>query len=194
MVGVALETVTVRHERASAPKQVRISPRVRAAIDLMVFEGAKRPDAAQKAGITDHTLYVSLTKPHVLAYLNTQQGVLRTSASARSIARIDNLADESESDHVKLESNKFLLGIEGISPVAKSESINVHKHVLPGLTIMTGGWSPHEIAQKPAELLDITPSVQRIGNPVAHPSKQAVQPTTSGNESAPVESQSEQIT
>lgn len=131
----ATEIVTVQHERASAPRQERISRAVKRAIDHMVFEGLKRDKAAEKAGIADHTLYTSLRKPGVLAYLNAQQQVLRTSASARSIARIDNLADDAVSEHVKLQSNVFLLGIDGISPTQRIENTHLHLNQQPGLTI-----------------------------------------------------------
>lgn len=101
----------------------------------MVFQGVKRADAATIGGITDNALYIAMRKPEVLAYLNAQQQVLRTSASARSIARIDTLADDAKSESVKLDANRFLLGIEGISPIAKSENLNVHKGMQPGLTL-----------------------------------------------------------
>lgn len=134
-MGQALETVTVQHERATAPRQVRISARVKVAIDRMVHDAQKRPEAAKTAGLTDDALRKAMHKPEVLAYLNAQQGVLRTSARARSIARVDNLADDSESDHVKLEANKFLLGIEGITAAQRIESTHIHKGSVPGLTI-----------------------------------------------------------
>lgn len=173
-MGAAREAVLVQHEHAKAPRIVRISRSVKRSIDHMVFTGAKRADAAQFSGITDKALYTALTLPHVLAYLNTQQQVLRTSAAARSIARVDNLADESESDHVKLDANKFLLGIEGISPVARSESVNLHKVLIPGLTIVTGGWSPHADAERvlneQAHGSKLQHHINRIGTPVPHPS------------------------
>lgn len=172
-MGQARETVTIQHEAAKRPREARISKRVRVAIDAMVFEGLKRADAAEKAGITDNALYIALRKPDVLAYLNTQQGVLRTSARARSIARIDNLADTSDSDHVKLDANKYLLGIEGVSVVQKSESVSIHKHLLPGLTIITGGWAPHgddpRVIEGQAREVGSTHKINRIGQSVPHP-------------------------
>lgn len=139
----------------------------------MVFEGLSRPKAAEKAGIADHTLYLAMRKPSVLAYLNSQQQVLRTSAAARSIARIDNLADDAESEHVKLQSNVFLLGIEGVSPVTKTESLNVHKHLHAGLTIVTGGWSEHQpdahLIGGQAHEAGSAHHINMIGESVPHP-------------------------
>lgn len=176
----ATEIVTVQHERASAPRQERISRSVRVAIDAMVFDGLHRKEAALKAGIADHTLYQALRKPSVLAYLNGQQGVLRTSARARTIAKAEMLMDGAESEHVQTQNLQWLAGLDGLSPIAKSETLNVHKHLTPGLTIMIGGWQPHEIAPAEQQALDITPQVNRIGAPQPHPSRIAAQPTTSG--------------
>lgn len=146
----------------------------------MVHKGQKRDVAAQGAGITDDAMRKAMHKPDVLAYMHAQQQALRTSAAARSIARIDTLADDSESDHVKLDANKFLLGIEGVSVVQKSESLNVHKHLMPGMTfnIITGaqpGDDAHLIdglareAGKPKQL-------SNLPTPVPHPSMRNAQP------------------
>lgn len=172
-MGQALETVTIQHESAKAPRIARISARVRRAVDEMVLLGRKREDAAKTAGLTDDALYRALRKPEVLAYLNSQQGVLRTSAAARSIARIDNLADAAESEHVKLQSNVFLLGIEGISPVTKTESVNIHKHLMPGLTIVMGGWAGHQddprVIDGQAREAGSPHVINRIGQSSPHP-------------------------
>jgi len=68
--------------------------------------------------------------------------VLRASASARSIARVDQLADSSVSDHVKLKANELLLGIDGIVPVTRSEQTLIHQGVTPGLVIVYGDTPP----------------------------------------------------
>ena len=118
-----------------APKKVRISSMIKAAVDAMVFEGVSRPEAAKAAGCGEDNLRLALKRPNVLAYLNEQSRVLRTSAAARSIARIDNLADKATSEHVQFESNKFLLGIEGTAPIHRSE-INANVRLsTPGYVI-----------------------------------------------------------
>lgn len=135
----------------------------------MVFEGLRRDKAAAKAGIADHTLYQALRKPSVLAYLNSQQQVLRTSAAARSVARIDNLADEAESEHVKLNANTFLLGLEGIQPVQRTENIHHHKGLQPGITIIMAGPEPvPQIAQQAHETGKVIDG-KVLPTPVPHP-------------------------
>ena len=159
-------TVTIQHERALAPRQARISTAVKAAIDDMVFTGAKRGDASTKAGITNHTLYVALKQPHVLAYMNSQMGVLRSSAIARTIAKAEDLMDGAESEHVRLGAIQYLN-----PPIARTENTHVHQHLIPGLTIVHGAYAQREDAQ----ILDVTPrqqpEVRRIGTPIGHPAK-----------------------
>lgn len=148
------------------PTQTRISAKTRVAITAMVDEGLSRLEAAQKAGITDNWLYQQLRRPEVLALKNERMQVLRDGTAARSISRVDRLASNAESEHVQLKANELLMAIEGISPIARTESVNVHKHLLPGLTIVTGGWSPHQIENTP--LVDVTPHVNVIGTPRPH--------------------------
>lgn len=169
----ALQTVTVQHERANAPREVRISRKVKRAIELQIDEGLRRPEAAQKAGLTDNALYIAMRKPEVLAYRNERLRVLRESAATRSIARVDILADTAVSEHVKLGANELLMGIEGISKVTKTENMHVHQHLIPGLTIVRGGWQPHGddallIGDQRAKTR-IAHEIKRIGTPVPHP-------------------------
>lgn len=172
-MGQATQAVIVQHERANNPRPVRISTRVKRAIDHMVFEGLKRAAAAEKAGLTDNALYIALRKTDVLAYLNMQQQVLRTSAAARSIARVDNLADDSQSDHVKLEANKFLLGIEGVSPITKSENTSIIKNMTPGLTVNFIMGAPQQddprvidgLARQPGLMIENSSLPQRVPHP-----------------------------
>lgn len=187
MSAAGREVVEVQHQHAIAPRQVRISRKVRAAIDLMVHKAQKRDIAAKTVGLTDDAMRKAMHKPDVLAYMHAQQQALRTSAAARSIARVDILADESTSDHVKLESNKFLLGIEGISVVQKSENLNVHKHFIPGLTLnIFNGAAPGDDAHLidgQAREVRSSPPINGLPTPVPHPSmRNAVQiaPETDG--------------
>lgn len=177
----ATELVTVQHQHAAAPRQVRISRRVKVAIDHMVHRGQKRAEAATNAGITDEAMRKAMHKPEVLVYLDTQQQVLRTSAKARSIARIDNLADDAASEHVKLESNKFLLGIEGVSVVTKSENTNINKNMTPGLTInllvQTGTEPIAQQIDSQVRQLETTSHINVLPRPVPHPSMGNAQKT-----------------
>lgn len=150
-----IETIAKDSQR---PKQVRISVKVRDALKLMAFEGKSRKQAAKAADISEDALYRALRKPEVKRLLNEYVADLRKSAAARSIARVDRLADEAGSDHVRLEANKFLLGIEGVRP---SEH-HVHDHtvkVVPGYVLDMSGPD----LGKPEHMRDVSPQIASLG-------------------------------
>jgi len=107
--------------RGKDGRKLRITKPVRTAIQLMVLEGLKRAEAAQKAGIREHTLYVAMTKPHVKKYQRALMDELRTSEGHRSYLKLTELRDLATSEHVQMESAKFVAGVSGISPVQKQE-------------------------------------------------------------------------
>lgn len=151
-------------------RKTRISPKVREAIRLMAEDGRSRSEAAKACGITDDWLYRALLRPECRALRVALVASLRESEATRSIARVAKLADESSSDHVKLGANTLLMGIEGISPVAKAEIAHRHTGLTPGLTIITGGWQPHVIeGQATVAPGAPRPAVQMIGTPARHP-------------------------
>lgn len=152
-------------------RKTRIGSKVKEAVRLMVEEGLKRPVAAERAGLKDNSLYVALRRPDVCAFRAELMRVLRESEASRTIARVATLADTAQSEHVRLGANEFLAGIEGISPVQRSESLHVHQHLVPGLTVVRGGWQPHDT---PAALvIDAKPTIRRIGTPAPHPEAMA---------------------
>lgn len=118
--------------------KLRVSNRVKVAIDAMVDDGLTRAKAAEVAGISDHGLYVALRKPHILAYRRERMEVLRASEASRSISRVAKLADSAESEHVRLGANIHLMGIDGVVPVQRVEGRYLHEHLhhTPGLTIV----------------------------------------------------------
>ena len=77
-------------------KNLRITGKNKAAIDAMVWQGLKRADAAQVAGLKDHALYVAMTKPHVKAYYLSQCEMLRTSGRARRIHRLNDMVEQND--------------------------------------------------------------------------------------------------
>lgn len=70
----------------SAPGKV--TGRLRKAIEAMVWDGARRREAAEAQGLTDHGLRCAFRKPHVKAYYLSELEVLRTNERARNIHRL----------------------------------------------------------------------------------------------------------
>lgn len=130
-----LETVG---KDTKTPKQVRISRKVRDAVELMISQARKRADAAQQAGLTDDALYRALKKPEVQALMRERLADLRKSEAARSIARMADIADTGRSEAAKVEANKWLAGIEGVRPAERVQHDHTHR-IVPGYVIDLGG-------------------------------------------------------
>jgi hypothetical protein len=164
----------------TSPRKARISGPVRAAIRLMVDEGRSRAEAAKACGITDDWLYRALERPECKSFRNHLMQVLRESEASRTIARAAKLADEAESEHVKLQANTWLAGLESIAPIQRTENMHVHQHVIPGLTINRGNWQPHgDVIDTTAHQVENARPINAIGKPAAHPEAQAPATTTS---------------
>lgn len=104
------QSAAAQERKADKPKKV--GRKTRAAIDLMVWEGAKRSEAAQRLGMSDNALRQAFQLPHVLAYLNQQMEVLRSSARSHALFRITDLVDSAQSERVKLDAAKYLDGMD----------------------------------------------------------------------------------
>jgi hypothetical protein len=72
------------------------SAKVRAALELMVWQGAHRDDAAKAAGLRPKSLYHALQKAHCKAWYLGQLDVLRTSGRARRFHRLEQLAEQDD--------------------------------------------------------------------------------------------------
>jgi hypothetical protein len=148
---------TPPHERKE-----RISAAARALVSYMVNDGDSRSQAAARAGISDHWAYQLLRKPSVRGLRNEMLGSLRESEAARSIARAANLADNSISDHVRLDATKWLAEIEGVAPLARSNVRVDHVHHAPGLVIVRPSAEATarraQMEANPQRLIDVSPS------------------------------------
>ena len=89
-------------------QKLRMTRRVKAAIDAMVWQGLKRDDAAQSVGMKDNSLYVALAKPDVRAYYLSQCEVLRVSGKARRIFRLEEIAAQDENKQAAVNSIRAL--------------------------------------------------------------------------------------
>lgn len=96
--------------------------KVRAALDLMVWEGIDRDAAAKQAGIEPKSLYNALRKHHVKAYYLGQCEVLRTSGRARRIHRLEAIAEQDDNKQAAVNAIKALDYIEDQPAAARGNS------------------------------------------------------------------------
>lgn len=79
---------------ANPAPPAKIGARVKAAINCMVWEALPRKEAAEKAGLREHSLYKALRRPPVLAYLRSEMEVLRLSGRPRNFHRLEEIRDQ----------------------------------------------------------------------------------------------------
>jgi hypothetical protein len=130
---------------AKTPKEtktLRITAKVRAAVDAMVWEGLKRDDAANKAGMKDNSLYVALTRPDVKAYYNQQCEVLRTSGRARRIHRLEAMLEQNDNKAAVINA---ALALEGMAN--DQAAANAQVSAVPGVIIQIVTQAPVQHVQ-----------------------------------------------
>jgi hypothetical protein len=120
-------------------KEPVVTAAVKTAIEAMVFEGQKRPEAAETAGLKDDSLRKALTKPDALAYLNECMEVLRTGLRPRALHTMGELLD-SKNDSTKFKAAEYLDGQNrGTHTVGAAMQVNVQVNntvkVTPGYVI-----------------------------------------------------------
>lgn len=126
-----LEDVRVSGVRTQA-NVLQPSSKVRQAIDLLVFEGHHRNDAAKAVGLSPKGLYNQFRRHHVLAYHRATLGALRESARSRNFHRLEQLRDQ---DDNRAAAVKAIQVLEQISDEADQRQPR-GPITQPGLTIV----------------------------------------------------------
>ena len=101
---------------------LKVTGKLRIAIEQMVWHGARRAEAAEKAGLKDHSLRAALRKGHVMAHYHAELGVLRESARARNFHRLDDIAESSPNAMAKVAAIKVMEAIS--EPLASVASLS----------------------------------------------------------------------
>lgn len=109
-----------------------VTGKLKAALDLMVWDNLKRKDAAEQAGLADASLRFAFRKPHVMAYYRAELAALRENIRARNIHRLDGIADDSKNDMARVAALKAL---ETITDQAEEKAPR-GALTLPGLQIV----------------------------------------------------------
>ena len=150
----------------------RISKRLREAIRLMVEDGLTRAKAAETAGMTDHGLYSAMRKPHVRSLRREMLGNLREGLASTSLARIDALSRNSDSDHVRLDASKHLASLDpDTAPVQRNETVHRYPDGRPGLTIVFGSHPPRPTAIDGGTVPRLPDHLRHLPPPVPHPAQ-----------------------
>jgi hypothetical protein len=107
--------------------QLRITPRVKRAIELIVHECKPWHEAAIETGMTTRNMRLALERPHVMAYYKQQLKVLRDCRAARNIHRLCEIADAENN----MPAVNAIKALEQLS----DEQTNNKQTTAPGVTI-----------------------------------------------------------
>jgi hypothetical protein len=86
----------------------RVSGRLKAALEFMVWRGDNRRDAAAAAGLEDDSLRRALKKRHVMAAYLAECEILRKSGRARRIHRLEELSEQNSNMQAAVNANRAL--------------------------------------------------------------------------------------
>jgi hypothetical protein len=92
---------------------LKVTGRLKHALELMVWSGLARDAAAKEAGLKPHSLYCAFRKSHVLAHYRNECEALRVSGRAKRLHRLDELAAQDENKNAAPAS---LLAASGTPP------------------------------------------------------------------------------
>jgi hypothetical protein len=143
---------------ADRSKPLAVTGRLKRAIELMVWEGLTRDDAAVKAGLRPHSLYVAFRKPHVKSYYLAEVEVLRLSGRAKRLHRLDALAMQDENKNAAVAAIKVADAIPDELPQRFGTGAQT-----PGVTIRI----IQVAAPVSAPMVDVTAGRPAIANPIA---------------------------
>lgn len=119
-------------------KPGRVTGRLRTAIHAMVWQGLQRKEAAQAAGLAEHSLYQAFRRPPVKAYYLAELDVLRTSLRARNIHILSEVSEQRDNQMARVNAVKALEQLSD-DPTTRSTGMS-----LPGLVIQIINQSPDQ--------------------------------------------------
>ena len=124
----------------------RVTGKLLVAITAMVWEGAKRAEAARRAGLTDHSLRAALRKSHVLAHLRRELAVLREAERPRNVQRLAELRDQDTNLTAAVRATQIL------EQLCDDPAGNLRPlQTAPGFTILV----VDSRAEKPTQVIDL---------------------------------------
>jgi hypothetical protein len=109
----------------------KVTGRLRRAVDAMVWQAASRKEAAEMAGMTDHSLRQAMKRPHVMQYYLSECEVLRLSGRAKRLHRLEEIAASDQNMNAAVAAIKAAEQI-----VDERHAAGPHAVTQPGLVIV----------------------------------------------------------
>jgi hypothetical protein len=144
---------------------LKVTGKLRIAIEQMVWHGARRAEAAEKAGMKDHSLRAALRKAHVMGHYHGELRILRESTRAKNFHRLDGIAEDSQNTMARVAAIKTMEAVsDPIASVARGQGvagwcIDLSEPV-SGLSVRIISPAPR---RKGDDAIDVTPTPPREG-------------------------------
>jgi hypothetical protein len=132
------------------------------AVNAMVWQAASRAQAAEMAGMSDHSLRAALKRPHVMNHYLHECEVLRLSGRAKRLHRLEELAMQDVNKNAAVNAIK---AAEGLGDEADARP-GGRTALAPGLVIQIVG---DATIKTPAQTINAEPAL--IEAPFNAPSK-----------------------
>lgn len=135
----------------TAIEDTRLGRKSKAALYLMAEEGLTAIEAAKRVGIRPNNFTRTFNRPEIRAAYNQLLKEIRDNAAQLAYLRINHMGKSANSEHVRLDANKWVAGVDGISPVQKVEGRHLHKVQFGGFDY---GDSPLDVTPEDTESPD----------------------------------------
>lgn len=104
----------------------------RQAIEMMAHEGIDLHTAAKRMNVRPDSLIRAFKRPKVKRAFNQLLKDIRENAAQAAYLRINHLAKTGTSERLRLDANRWIAGVDGISPVQKVHGQHHHSHAFQG--------------------------------------------------------------
>ena len=162
------DLATTDDKTTGRSKALQVTGRLRKAVELMIWQGHSRDEAADAAGMVRKSLYNAFRKHHVKAYFRAELGALRESARAKNFHHLETIAAESENDMAKVAAIKTMTMEYWTEEESQRRPAGGHVSS-PGMTIVI-------LPPLPAGQLDPIDITPRRDLPVADPATAEIDP------------------
>ncbi|WP_298852228.1 hypothetical protein [uncultured Ruegeria sp.] len=121
-------------QTVSAPNfdGLRLGKKTVEALEAMAWQGIPLHEAAKTVEMRRGNLERAFNLLPVRQRYNQLTQYIRQNEGQAAIARIGELARSAKSEHVRLEANQWLAGVQGVAPVSRVHGIYQHSHSFGG--------------------------------------------------------------
>jgi hypothetical protein len=121
-------------------------------LELMAYEGVDIRTAAQRVDMHIVSARQAFARPAVKASFAQLVKEIRDNAAQSAYLRINHISQNATSEAVKLDANKWVAGVDGLSPIKRIEGRHSHTHAFAGFEYVKPGGIARDITPEPDSL------------------------------------------